>query len=122
MNTLRASAEKQFPLNSEYADSDGETGTGGNFRLSHAVPRHIRAAQVITQQKLHDSCNEPSDQFQVQFRLWHGSPTHGHKPAGDAHHSIFFHVQPAKQQPTIMGVDLCNKNFGRPWFIETRVI
>jgi len=31
-----------------YADSDGETGTGGNFRLSHAAALHIRTAQVIT--------------------------------------------------------------------------
>jgi len=32
-----------------YAESDGETETGENVRLSHAVPRHIRTAQVITQ-------------------------------------------------------------------------
>ena len=38
----------------KYADGDGETGTGGNFRLSYALPRYIRTAQVITQpQKLH---------------------------------------------------------------------
>jgi len=37
-----------------YADSNGETGTGRNFRLSHAVPRHSRTAQVITKpQKIH---------------------------------------------------------------------
>jgi len=53
-----------------YADSDGDIGTGGNFRLSRATPRHIRMAQVITQQqKLHDSCNIPSDRFNMQFRL-----------------------------------------------------
>jgi len=32
-----------------YADSDGETGTGGNFQLSHAAPWYILTAQVITQ-------------------------------------------------------------------------
>jgi hypothetical protein len=37
-----------------YADSDGETGTGGNFPLSQAAQQHILTAQVITQsQKLH---------------------------------------------------------------------
>jgi len=36
-----------------YADG-GETGTGGNFLLLHAVPQHTRRAQVIAQpQKLH---------------------------------------------------------------------
>ena len=32
-----------------YADSDGKTGTGRNFRPSHAAPCHICTAQVITQ-------------------------------------------------------------------------
>jgi len=37
-----------------YSNNDGETGTGGNFRLSTAGPRHIRTAHVITQpHKLH---------------------------------------------------------------------
>jgi len=37
-----------------YADSEAETGTGGNFRISHAGPQQIRTAQVKTQtQKLH---------------------------------------------------------------------
>jgi hypothetical protein len=79
-------------------------------------------AQVITQQqKPNDSCNVPSDRFKVQFRLRHRFPTCGHKPAGDAHHFVFFHVQPANQQPTITGVDLRHKNDGRPWFTEKRV-
>jgi hypothetical protein len=70
-----------------------ETGTGGNFRLSLAVPRHIFMEQVIMQQqKLHDICNVPSDRFNMQYRLWYGSPTSGHKPAGDAYHFMFFHV------------------------------
>ena len=106
-----------------YTDSDGETGTGGNFRLSHATPLHICTVHIITQQhKLHDSCNVPSDRFKIQFCLQHGSPTHGHKPAGNTHHFIFFHVRPTDQQPTIMGVDLCHKNVGRPWVTETCVI
>jgi hypothetical protein len=86
------------------------------------MSRHIRMAQVITQQqKLHDSCNVPSEHFNVQFRLQHGSPTRGHKPAGDAHHFIFFHMQPVNQQPTT-GVELFHKVIVRPWFTETRVI
>jgi hypothetical protein len=44
-----------------------------------------------------------------------------HKPAGDAHHFLFFHVPPTNQQPTIKGVYLRHKNVGRPWFTETRV-
>ena len=37
-----------------YADSDGEIGTGGNFRFSTAAPRQINTAYIITQpQKLH---------------------------------------------------------------------
>ena len=76
-----------------YADSDGKTGTGGNFRLSHAAPCHICTAQVITQlRKIHDSCNVPRDWFNVKLRLRHVSPTHGHNPAGDAHHILFFHM------------------------------
>jgi len=123
MNTLRGTALRTSSHRiKNYTDSDGETGTGGNCRLSHATPRHICTAHVITQQhKLHDSCHVPSDQFNMQFRLQHGSPTRGHKPAGNAHHFIFFHAQPADQQPTIMGVDLCQKKFGRPWFTETCV-
>jgi len=78
MNTLHGSAENKFPRIQNYTDSDGETGTGGNFQLSHAAPRHIRRAQFITeQQKLHDSCNVTTDRFNVQFRLRHGSPTCG---------------------------------------------
>ena len=56
------------------------------------------------------------------IRLLHGSPTHGHNPAADDHHSLFFHVRSPNQQPTITGVYLCHKNVGRPWFTETRVI
>ena len=102
-----------------YTDNDGETGTGGNFRLAHAASRHIHTAQLITQEhKLQDSSKVPSDQFNVQFRLQHGSPTHGHIPAADAHHFIFFQVQPANQQSTITSANLCHKNVGRPWFTE----
>jgi len=80
MNTLRGTVPKTSSHRiKNYTDSVGETGTGGNFRLSHATPRHICTAHIITQQKLHDSCNVPSDRFNMQFRLWHGSPTHGHK-------------------------------------------
>jgi hypothetical protein len=67
--------------------NDGETGTGGYFRLSHAAPWHICTAQVITAIETtftisgaHNSCNVPSDRFNMQFRLRHGSPTRGHNP------------------------------------------
>jgi hypothetical protein len=100
---------------------DGETGTGGNFWISCAASQHICTAQVITKHKLHVSCNVPRNRLKVKFRLRHGSPTCGHKPA-DAHHFIFFHMRPTNQQPTIRGVDFSHKNIGRPWFTETRVI
>jgi hypothetical protein len=124
MNTLHGTVLRtSSPRIRNYADSDGETGTGGNFQLSHAAPWHNLTVQVITQQqKLHDSCNAPSDQFNIQFRLQHGSLTRRHKPAGDAHHLLFSHVRPANQQPKITGVDLCHKNIGSPWFTEAGVI
>ena len=122
MNTLRGTELRtRSPRIWNYADSDGETGTCGNFQLSHAIPLHIRMAQVITQQKLHDSCNVPSDRFNMQFPLRHGSLTCGHKPDGDSHNFIFFDVRPANQQPTINDVNLCRKNVGRPCFTETPV-
>jgi hypothetical protein len=34
-------------LRTSYADSDGQTGTAGNFPLPHAGPQHIHMAQVI---------------------------------------------------------------------------
>jgi hypothetical protein len=36
--------------------------------------------------------------------------------------TLFFHVRPEKQQPTITGVEICHKNAGCPWFTEARVI
>ena len=79
MNTLHGTVLRtSSPRNRNYGDIHGETGIGGNFRLSLATSRHICTAQIITQeQKLHDNCNVPSDQFNVQFRLRHGSPTLG---------------------------------------------
>jgi len=64
-----------YPRIRNYADRDGETGTGGNFRLSTAGPQHIRTAQVITATETtftisgaRDSCNVPSGRFNVQLR------------------------------------------------------
>jgi hypothetical protein len=111
------------PRIQNYADSDGQTGTGGNFRHSHAATRHIHMTKVITQQhKLRDSRKVKSNRFNVQFRLQYGSLTRGHKPAGDGHNFLFFHMRPANQQPTITGVELSHRNVGRPWFTKTRVI
>jgi hypothetical protein len=115
-----------------YADSDGETGTGRYFLLSHAAPRHIRMAQVITQsQKLHSQLVGvmTAVMYQVTGLTCYCVYSMGLQPmgiidnnvAGDTNPLLFFHMQPANQ-PTIMGVDLCHKMFGRPWFTETRVI
>jgi len=91
-------------------------------RLEQVEIFNLHTAQVITQEhKLHDNSKVPCDRFNVQFRLQRGSPNRGHKKAADTHHFIFFHVQPANQQPTITSADLCHKNVGRPWFTETRV-
>jgi hypothetical protein len=115
-----------------HADSDEETGTGGNFPLSHDAPRHIRTAHVITQpQKLHSQlmglvtavmyqvtglmCN-----FVYGIDLQPASIIHNNL-GGDAHRLLFFHVQPTNQ-PTITGVNLSHKKVGRPWFTETRNI
>ena len=50
MNTLRGTVLRTISHTIQnYADSDAETGTGGNFRLSHGVPRHTCTAQVITE-------------------------------------------------------------------------
>jgi len=38
-----------YPRIRNWENSDGETGTGGNFRLSTARPRQIRTGHVITQ-------------------------------------------------------------------------
>jgi hypothetical protein len=113
-----------------YADSDGESGTGGNFPLSHAAPRHIRSAQVTAQpQKLHSQSlgfvtavmNQVTGltcSFVYGMGLQPVGTIHNNL-AGDIHHSIFFHVRPPNQ-PTITGVDLCHKNVRRSWYTETR--
>jgi hypothetical protein len=94
MNTRHGTVLRTSSLRiRNYADSDGETETGGNSRHSHAATRHIRTAQGITQQQnLHDCYNITSDQFNVQFHLQHGSPICGHNPSAEALHFIFFHV------------------------------
>jgi hypothetical protein len=55
MHTVRGTALRTSSTRiRNYVDSDGETGTSDNFRVSQAAPRHIRTAEVITQpQKLH---------------------------------------------------------------------
>ena len=116
------SAENKFPQNSELPWQWWRDWNRWKFStFTCCTTAHLYCARYNTKQKLHDSCNVPSDQFNLLFRLQCGSPTHVHKPAGDAHHFILFHVQPANQQPTITSADLCHKNVGRPWFTETRV-
>jgi hypothetical protein len=115
-----------------YADSDGETGTGGDFPLSHAAPRHIRMAEFIAlRQKLHSQLLGlvTAVMYQVvgltcSFVYGMGIQLAGiihNNLAGDAHNLLIFHVLPANQT-TITGVDLCHKQVGRSWFTETRVI
>jgi hypothetical protein len=113
-----------------YADSDGETGTGGNFPHSHAAPRHIRTAQVTTQpQKLHSQSVGlvTAVMYQVTGLTCNFVYGMGLQPAGIIHNNsagcahLFFHVRPTNQ-PTITDVDLCHKKVESPWFTETRVI
>jgi hypothetical protein len=84
-----------------YANSDGQTGKGGNFQLPTAIPRHIRITQVITQPKKLQSQLVgfvTAVMYQVAsftyIFLRHGSPTawrHPQNLAGDAHH-LLLHV------------------------------
>jgi hypothetical protein len=86
-----------------YADGDGETATGGNFPLSYAAPQHIRTAHIIIWlQKLRSQLLGfiTAVMYQVQFRLWYGSPTREHiniNSVGNAHQLLFFHVGPTNQ-------------------------
>jgi len=92
------------------------SGTGGNFRLSHAASRHICMAHVITQpQKLHSQivglntavCTEVAGlmcSFIYHMGLQPAGKIHNNL-AGYVHLLLFFHVRPTNQ-PTIMGVDL----------------
>jgi len=74
---------EMFPRIRNYAYSDGKTKIGGNFRLSHAAPRHSYGASYNTATEntfaisgAPESRNVPSDRFNVQFPLLHRSPTH----------------------------------------------
>ena len=121
MNTLHCTELRtSSPRIWNYADSDGETGTGGNFRPSLAAPRQIHTAQGITQEKLHDRCNVPRDWFHMYFRLWHGSATLGIKQL--VIHITLYLSTCNPQTTRCGGVDLCHKNVRHPWFTETRVI
>jgi len=114
-----------------YADSEAQTGTGGNFRLSTAAPRHIRTAHVIIHpQKLHSQLVGlvTAVMYQVAGLTCSFVYGMGLQPAGvihsnlagHAHHLLFLHVRHANQ-PTITGVYLYHKKVGSPWFTETRI-
>jgi hypothetical protein len=108
-----------------YGDSDAETATGVNSPHSYAKPRHIRTTQVITRpQKLNSQLvglvtavtyqvAVNTIGFVCSMSLQSTNIIHNNL-AGDAH-TLFFHLRPPNQH-TITGVDLCYKNFGRPWF------
>jgi len=114
-----------------YADSEAETGTGVNFRLSHAAPLHIDTAHVISHpQKLHSQLvglvtaviyelASLTCSFVYGMSLQTAVVIHNNL-AGHAHHLLFLNVRPANQ-PTISGVYLYHKKVGRPWFTETHV-
>jgi len=77
MHTLRGTVLRtSSSITTNYADSNGETGTRGNFRLSTAVPRHIlygarynRATETtFTISGARNSCNVTSGRFIVQLR------------------------------------------------------
>jgi hypothetical protein len=115
-----------------YADSNGETGTVGNFRRSHAAPRHIRTAHVITQpQKIHSQFVGLVTAVMCQVTGLTCSFVYGmglqpvgvihNNLDGDADYLLFFHVRPANL-PTITGMVLAIKKVGRPWLIESCVI
>ena len=113
-----------------YADSEGESGIGGNFRLSHAAPRHIRTAHVISHpQKLHSQLVGLVTAVMYQVASLICSLVYGmglqtaeviHSNLAGHAHLLFLHVRHANQ-PTIMGVYLDHKKVGRPWLTETRV-
>jgi hypothetical protein len=114
-----------------YADIDGETVTGRNFRLSTAAPKRIRTAHVITQpQKLHSQLVGLVTAVMYKVAGLTCSFVYGmglqsesvilNNLAGCTHHLLFLHVRPANQ-PTIAGVYLCHEKAGRPWFTEPRV-
>jgi len=89
-----------------FAYSEGETGTRGYFRLSHAVPRHIHTAKVITQpQKIHSQLVGIMAAVTYQlagltcsFVYGMGAQNEGvihNYLAGQTHHLLFLHVRPA---------------------------
>lgn len=91
-----------------YTDSERETATGGNFRLSTAVSWHIRTAQVIPQpQRLHSQLVGfvTAVMYQVagltcSFVYGMGLQPDGiihYNLASDAHHLLFSHVRPTNQ-------------------------
>jgi len=124
-HTLRCTVLRtSYFIIQNYADSEGESGIRGNFRLSHAVPRHIRTTHVITQpQKLHSQLVGlvTAVMYQVagltcSFVYGMGLQTaeviHSNL-AGHAHHLLFLHVRHANQ-PTITGVYLYHKKVWTP--------
>jgi hypothetical protein len=101
-----------------YTDSDRNTGTRGKFRHSHAAPRHIRMPLVVTQpHKQHSQSvrHLTAVIYQITCGVIHKNL------AGDAHHMLFFNVQPANQ-PAITVLDFSREKFGRRWFTATCVI
>jgi hypothetical protein len=113
--------QTSYPRIRNYADRDGETGSGGKFRLSTAGPRQIRTRHVITQpQKLYSQLLRLLTAVMYEVAGLTCSFVHsmGLQMAGVIHnnlasntnHLLFFHVRTATQ-PTITHVSLCHKKF-----------
>jgi hypothetical protein len=115
-----------------YADSDAQTETGGNFQRSHATLQLNCMTQVIIQpQTLHSQSVRLVTAVMYRLTVLTHSFVYGmgvqpagiihNNLAGNTHPLLFFHVRPANQ-PTVSGVDVCHKKLGRPSFTETRVV
>jgi hypothetical protein len=112
MHTARGTVlRKSNPQIRNHANKDGESGTGVNFRHSHAATRHIRTAHIITQ--LHKIHSQPvalatalmyqvagfTCSFVFCIGLQPDGVTHN-SLVGDAYQLVFYYVRYAKQ-PTI---------------------
>jgi hypothetical protein len=132
MHTVWHSAENKLHHNSElhwqwWRDWNSwifSTFTCRTMAHSYSTSYNTATETTFTSSAARDSCNVPSDRFNVQFCVRHGAATgrHNHNNlASDTHPMLFFHML-APNQPTITGVDLCHKKFGRPRFTETPAI
>ena len=118
MNTLRGTVLRtSYHKIKNYTDSVGETGTGGNF---FHMPHHGTFVRRTLQ---HNTNYMTVVMYKVTGLTCTFVYSMSLQPAGInqlvTHTTLYFSTR--DQQPTIMGVDLCHKNVGHPWFSKTRV-